>query len=188
MHFLSALLTARNNVAQGYAAAAARESGPLQSNQIAHRQQLAELEWLLHQIDRHESNPFALPSPEVLIAHQVSLLLKRTHPVLQSALGHRASNHARNLLLEMNQSLRELRRILLDDEGDPHELSDHLNQCIAYAESVNTCCDFDEVAERCTTVFNDLNAHVRAVLGVSLPALCLQDERPTRDESVRMGT
>src|SRR5687768_12086260 len=71
MHFLSALLAARNNVAQGYAAAAERETGPLRPSQVGHRQHLAELEWLLHLVDRHESNPFAVPPPATIVAHQI---------------------------------------------------------------------------------------------------------------------
>lgn len=187
MHFLSALLLARNNVAQGYAAAAARESGPLQSNQIAHRQHLAELEWLLSTIDRHEANPFALPSPEVLIAHQVALLLRRTHPVLQSALGNRASNHARSILLEMNQSLRDLRRLLVDDATKPYELTDHLTKCIHYAESVNTCSEFDEIAERCSCVFNDLSRQVQAILAVTLPPLGVGEKGTARNIAAQLN-
>lgn len=41
MHFLAALLAARNNVAQGYAAAAQHETGSLRVSQLAHRQHLA---------------------------------------------------------------------------------------------------------------------------------------------------
>jgi hypothetical protein len=80
------LLAARNNVAQGYAAATARETGPLPASHLAHRQHLAELEWLLQLVDRHPGNPFALLGPAVPTAHQVAALLRRSYLVLQSAL------------------------------------------------------------------------------------------------------
>src|SRR5687768_1196700 len=122
MHFLAALLSARNNVAQGYSAAAERETGSLRPSQVAHRQHLAELEWLLYRVDRHECNPFALPPPATLVAHQVALLLSRAQPTLHSALANRAANHARTLLLELNQSLRELRRLLASNASQTCEL------------------------------------------------------------------
>lgn len=188
MHFLSALLVARNNVAQGYAAAAARESGPLQSSQIAHRQLLAELEWLLERVDRHESNPFSLPTPSIIIAHQVALLVKRAYPVLQSALNHRATNHARSILLDMNQSLRELRRLLVADQVEACELSVMLDRCIPRAETVSNCCEFDEVAEICHSAFNDVSSHVASSLGVLLPTLAPRSDRPAMDGRPGMAT
>ena len=161
MHFLAALLAARNNVAQGYAAAAERETGPLRPSQAAHRQHLAELEWLLDRVDRHESNPFALPGTEVVVAHQLGLLLARTQPLLQAALANRAANHARSLLLDLNQVLRELRRMLT---GEPaSKFSRTLDQCVAQAESASTAGDCDEVAAICEQVFRSL--HQVATLG-----------------------
>ena len=160
MHFLAALLAARNNVAQGYAAAAAQESGPLKPNQAAHRQHLAELEWLLHLVDRHPANPFALPPPEQLVAHQVSLLLARTRPLLDAALANRAANHARGIVLDLNQSLRELCR-LLTANGEPDHFCRLLKQCIADAETVATANDFDEVAQCCHRVVDVLTTASR---------------------------
>jgi hypothetical protein len=160
MHFLAALLAARNNVAQGYAAAAEHETGSLRPSQLAHRQQLAELEWLLQLVDRHESNPFALPPPETIIAHQVDLLLRRTLPVLQPALAHRAANHARSILLELNQSLRELRRLLASGQNQACELGRILDRCIARAEAVSTASDFDEIAAACEQVCTHLSGAV----------------------------
>ena len=170
MHFLSALLLARNNVTQGYADAAARETGPLRSSHIAHRQHLAELEWLLDVVDQHQSNPFSLPPPAKLVAHQIALLLKRAHPVLQSALVNRASNHARSILLDINQSLRELGRMLLD-ESDSAELSQFLHRSISKAENVTSAPTFDEISETCQQVFNELSTHIAALLAVTLPQL-----------------
>jgi hypothetical protein len=169
MHFLSALLAARNNVAQGYAVAAERETGPLRPNQAAHRQHLAELEWLLHEVDRHQGNPFALPSRGVLVAHQVGLLLCRTHLPLQAALGNRAANHARNLLVEFGETLRELRRLLACD--DASELSRTLDKCLAQAATAATASDFDEVARYCREAFNPLSNQIAAELKTPLPSL-----------------
>jgi hypothetical protein len=149
MHFLAALLAARNNVAQGYAAAAARETGPLRPSHAAHQQHLAELEWLLHQIDRHEANPFGLPAKESLVAHQLSLLVDRTQPVLKSALANRASNHVRSLLLDFNQSLRELRRLLAVGVDSKSSLTAALDKTIVGIESVNAAANFDEIAQIC---------------------------------------
>jgi len=171
MHFLSALLAARNNVAQGYAAAAERETGPLRPSQIGHRQHLAELEWLLHLVDGHESNPFPIPPLSTLVAHQASLLLRRSHPLLQSALKNRAANHARGILLDLNQSLRELARLLADDESRRGEFHQVLARCIERAESVSTAGDFDEIAEACEHVYKELNGQIARELGVSLPKL-----------------
>lgn len=169
MHFLSALLAARNNVAQGYAVAADRESGPLRPNQVAHRQHLAELEWLLHQVDRHQGNSFPLPPPHLLVAHQVAMLFARAHAPLQSALDNRATNHARNLLLDLNQELRELRRLLSCES--PSDLSRLLDQSVAQAESATTACDFDEIAHLCREVFNQLSKQVATELSTQLPVL-----------------
>jgi hypothetical protein len=163
MHFLSALLAARNNVAQGYAAVAERESGTLRPSQMAHQQHLAELEWLLHQVDRHESNPFALPPPAVMVAHQIELLLGRAHPILRSAIANRAPNHARSLLLDLNNSLRGLRRLLPIDQAQPCDLCRLLDQCIAQAEGVATTGDFDEIVEAYNQVFSCLSNHVSAL-------------------------
>jgi hypothetical protein len=171
MHFLSALLSARNNVAQGYAAAAEREEGPLRPNQLAHRQHLAELEWLLHVVDRDESNPFTLPARPVLVAHQVALLLRRTHPLLHSALAHRAANHARGILLDLNQSLRELRRLLADDPANCCDLYSVLESTSAQAEAVNTASGFDEIAAACEQVYQQLSRHVAEATGAALPPL-----------------
>jgi hypothetical protein len=171
MHFLAALLAARNNVAQGYAAAAARETGVLRPSHTAHRQHLAELEWLLQCVDRYESNPFAVPPPTTLVTHQVALLLARSYPILDSALSNRASNHLRSLLLELNHSLRELRRLLSGEQTPVREFIELLDRSIASAESVNTADDFDEIAQTCYTVFNGLHAHVSASLGTTIPAL-----------------
>ena len=159
---MAALLAARNNVAQGYAAAAEHENGSLRPSQLAHRQQLAELEWLLQLVDRHASNPFALPPTEVVVAHQVELLLRRTQPVLQPALAHRAANHARSILLELNQSLRELRRLLASGQNQECELGRVLDRCIAQAEAVSTASDFDEIAAACERVCTDLSTAVSA--------------------------
>lgn len=171
MHFLSALLSARNHVAQGYAAAAGRETGPLKPSQMAHRRHLAELEWLLQLVDRHESNPFKLPAPATLAAHQIALLLTRAHPILRSAISHRASNHVRGLLLDMNQSLRELRWLLAGSSASPCELSLTLDHCITSAESVHSAEEFEEIARVCYEVFDSLASCSSAVLGVELPSL-----------------
>lgn len=164
MHFLAALLDARNNVAQGYAAAAERETGTLRPSQLAHRQHLAELEWLLHLVDRHAGNPFALPPATTLVAHQLDLLLARTQPVLRSALANRAANHARNVVLELSQSLRELRRLLAGDAASS-DLARTLDQAIAAAESAATANDFDEVAAICERTLQDLPGQIAAHLG-----------------------
>jgi hypothetical protein len=158
MHFLSALLAARNNVTEGYAAAAARESGPLRPSQLAHRRHLAELEWLLAHVDRHASNPFGLPPVSVIVADQVRLLLERAGPLLKAALANRAVNHTRNLLLDLNQALRELRWVLADEPNS--ELARVLDQCIAKAETVSTASEFDEIAGICEGVTADLRCHV----------------------------
>jgi hypothetical protein len=163
MHFLSALLAARNNVAQGYAAAAERESGNLRPSQMAHQQHLAELEWLLQRVDRHESNPFALPPPAVLVAHQIELLIGRAHPILRSAIANRAPNHARSLLLDLNNSLRGLRRMLSTNQAQPCDLCRLLDRCIAQAEGVATAGDFGEIVEAYDQVFNSLSSHVSAL-------------------------
>jgi hypothetical protein len=146
------LLTARNNVAQGYAAAAAHETGSLQPSRLAHRQHLAELEWLLQIVDRHESNPFALPKLPVLVAHQVSQLLRRAQPAVEAALKHRATNHVRGIMLDLNQSLRELRR-LLAQETEPCPLCGLLDEAIAGIETVSAANDFAEIAHTCRCVF-----------------------------------
>jgi hypothetical protein len=156
MHFLSALLAARNNVAEGYAAAAQRETGTLRPSQLAHRQHLAELEWLLEQVDRQESNPFRLPPVEVLVAHQLTLLLARTRPVLAAALANRAANHARSLLLELNAQLRELRRLLAGQAAS--DLSRALDQSLQIAESVSAANDFNEIQAACDQVLARLSA------------------------------
>jgi hypothetical protein len=171
MQFLTALLVARNSVAQGYAAAAEHETGPLRSSQIAHRLHLAELEWLLCAVDRHECNPFAFPGAPALVAHQAGLLLQRAHPVLQSALAHRATNHARGVLLDLNQSLRALRRLLVDDEARQSDLYALLDASIATAEGVSTASDHEEVAAICTRVFNDLSRYLASTLNCRLPTL-----------------
>lgn len=171
MHFLSALLAARNNVAQGYAAAAERETGPLRPSHMAHRQHVAELEWLLSLVDRHDCNPFSLPSPARIVAHQIALLLKRTHPVLRSALSNRAANHSRSILLDMNQSLRELRRLLVDDDPESRDLACRLDACLAGAETVSTACEFDEIAETCERAFNELSDRVATMVGNPLPRI-----------------
>ena len=171
MHFLAALLAARNNVAQGYAAAAERETGPLRASHLAHRQHLAELEWLLQLVDRHPGNPFALPAPAVLAAHQVAALLRRSHPILQSALRHRATNHARNVLLDMNNALREFRSLLADDDAQQNEFASILGTAIQQAETVSTAADFDEVQQTCHSVFDELSAKVSTTLGVQSPRL-----------------
>lgn len=159
MHFLAALLTARNSVAQGYAAAAARENGSLRPNEAAHRQQLMELEWLLQKVDTHTSNPFAIAGRSELISQQVYLLLCRSQPVLQAALNNRAANHARSLLLEMNQTLRELAR-LTNGETEDLAVSQTLERAIKLAESASNACDFSEVAEICQQVFTDLTSNL----------------------------
>lgn len=167
MHFLSALLSARNNVAQGYAVAAARESGSLQLSQMAHRQHLAELEWLLHQVDRHGENPFALPPIRVLVAHQAGMLLARAHPVLQSALSNRAANHARSLLLDLNHALRELRRLLSGEAAS--DFSKLIDESLTQAETVAAANEFSEIATVCRQVFNQLSGQVARELGTDLP-------------------
>lgn len=159
MHFLAALLTARNSVAQGYAAAAARETGSLRVNEAAHRQQLMELEWLLQLVDKHASNPFAVAGRDEIIRQQVRLLLSRSQPILQTALSNRATNHVRALLLEMNQTLRELCRLTPTDEAhQPLKLA--LELAIQRAESASHACEFDEVGSACEQVFNGLAREV----------------------------
>lgn len=172
MHFLSALLTARNSVAQGYAVAADRETGPLRPNQAAHRQHLAELEWLLHLVDRHQGNPFALPSVHQLVAHQLGMLLTRSHAPMQAALGNRATNHVRSLLLELNQSLREQRRMLAGEQPTP--FSRLLDRCLIAAETATTANEFEEIATLCRDVFNDLAAQVEAELGTPILTLIVR--------------
>jgi hypothetical protein len=171
MQFLTALLMARNSVAQGYATAAQHESGPLRSSQIAHRQHLAELEWLLQMVDRHAGNPFALPPAPTLVAQQAALLLKRSYPVLQAALTNRASNHIRGIMVDLNQSLRELRRMLTDDEARQCELFSVLDKSIADSEGVTTASDYDEIAAICSRVFNNLSSQLSSSLDVSMPML-----------------
>ena len=158
MHFLAALLAARNNVAQGYAAAAQHETGSLRVSQLAHRQHLAELEWLLHLVDRQAANPFALPTREVIVAHQLDLLLRRTRPILEAALCHRAANHVRRL--ELNQSLRELRRLMASNRPDSCELSLALKGAIAQGETVSTMNEFEEIEAACLRVMAQLAAHL----------------------------
>jgi hypothetical protein len=158
MHFLSALLAARNNVAQGHAVAAEREQGALRLNHVAHRQHLAELEWLLQQVDRHRSNPFALPAPSVLAAHQLGMILGRAHQPLQLALTNRAINHLRSLLLNLGEALRELRRMV---SGDPQgELSLLLDRTHAQVESATTIDDFADMAQLCLEVYGALRGAV----------------------------
>jgi hypothetical protein len=169
MHFLSALLAARNNVAQGYAAAAAQETGTLRPNQAAHRQHLIELEWLLQQVDCHPANPFALPSVRTLVLHQIGRLLERAHLPLQSALGNRATNHARSLLLEVNHALRELRRQLPYDASN--ELSQMLDRALNRAESVTMIDDFSEISQICHEVFDQLSHQVATELEKPVPKL-----------------
>lgn len=169
MHFLAALLAARNNVAQGYAVAAEQETGTLRPNQAAHRQHLAELEWLLFQVDRHQHNPFPVPKPDALVAHQLGMLLARTHMPLQAALQNRATNHARSLLLELNQAVRELRRLLAEVPAGP--LSRLLDTTLTLAESATHASDFAEIAHISTGVFNQLSRQVAADVGRSLPEL-----------------
>jgi hypothetical protein len=161
MHFLSALLSARNNVTEGYAAAAARESGSLRPSQLAHRRHLAELEWLLSHVDRHASNPFGLPPASVIVTDQVRLLLERSRPLLASALANRAANHVRSLLLDLNQSLRELRWVLGDEPNS--ELARVLDHCIAKAEAVSSASEFDEIAAICENVTGELCLHVTPI-------------------------
>jgi hypothetical protein len=169
MHFLSALLAAKNSVTQGYAAAAERESGPLRPNQMAHHNHLAELEWLLQQVDRSESNPFRLPPPAVLVAQQVELLLDRAHPLLRSAIANRAPNHARSLLLDVNQCLRGLRRLLPTNQAQDCELCRILDLCIAQAEGVATTGEFDDIVKAYDQIFNGLSGHVSAALKMAAP-------------------
>jgi hypothetical protein len=169
MHFLSALLAARNNVAQGYAAAAAQETGTLRPNQAAHRQHLIELEWLLQQVDRHPANPFSLPPVRVLVVHQIGRLLERAHLPLQTALTHRATNHVRSLLLELNQTVRELRR-QLPCEG-ANDLSQLLDRQLILAESVTTIDDFVEISKICCEVFDQLSEQMTAELNRQLPKI-----------------
>jgi hypothetical protein len=171
MHFLSALLAARNNVAQGYAAAAERETGSFRPSQLAHRQHLAELEWLLQQVDQQKTNPFVLPPPEVLVAHQIELLLTRAHPLFRSALANRAANHARGLLLDLNHALREMQRPLGSGPAYASDLFGILDQCIAQAETVAAVGDFDEIARTCDQVFNGLSRQVSSALGKVMPEL-----------------
>ncbi len=175
MHFLAALLAARNNVAQGYAAAAAQETGALKPNQAAHRQHLAELEWLLQIVDRHPGNPFALPDPATLAAHQVAALLWRSCPVLQSALRNRATNHARNVLLDMNSALREFNSLLADDDARRTEIAQTLGKAIVEAETVATAADFEEIEQTSQRVFDGLSATVSKALGIVLPRLALSE-------------
>lgn len=171
MHFVAALLVARNSVTQGYAAAAERESGALRPSHLAHRRHLAELEWLLQRVDRHESNPFALPSKDILVAHQLSLLLARSFPILRSALSNRAANHVRSLVLDLNQSLRELRNLLASDESEPSEFARLLDRCISQAETVSSADAFDEMAKCCEQVFNELNGHATKAVNSDIPLL-----------------
>lgn len=171
MHFLAALLSARNNVAQGYAAAAARESGPLRASHLAHRQHLAELEWLLQLVDRHPGNPFALPGAALLAAHQVAALLRRSYPVLKSALRNRATNHARNVLLDMNHALREFRSMLVDGDAQQSEMEQALGRAIDCAETASTAADYEEIAAISRQVFDELSEKASAMLGVVLPKL-----------------
>jgi hypothetical protein len=169
MHFLSALLAARNNVAQGYAVAADRETGSLRPNQAAHRQHLAELEWLLRQVDCHSGNPFALPERNVLVAHQVGMLLTRAHRPLQLALANRAANHTRSLLLDFIEPLRELRRLLSCEPAS--DLSRLLDGSVAQAETAITMSEFGDIAPLCREVFNQLGSQVSSQLNTELPLL-----------------
>jgi hypothetical protein len=169
MHFLSALLAARNNVVQGYAVAADRESGPLRPNQTAHRQHLAEPEWLLAEVDRHQGNPFRLPPRHVLVAHQVGLLLCRAHLPLQAALGNRAANHARNLLVESSETLRELRRMLACEDASALSLA--LDKSLAQAATAVTESDYERIAKLCREFFNPLSRQVASEVKIETPVL-----------------
>jgi hypothetical protein len=181
MHFLAALLAARNNVTQGYAVAAGHETGSLRPSQSAHRQHLAELEWLLYQVDRHQTNPFPLPPPSVLVANQLGMLLIRAHTPLQAALANRAANHARSLLLDLNQALRELRRLLAGEP--PSSLSRLLDQSLTQAETATTASEFDEVAVICQEVFNQLSRQVSSELSTQLPVLASPANDAASDSS-----
>lgn len=178
MHLFAALLTARNNVAQGYAVAAERESGVLRPNQAAHHQHLVELEWLLREIDRHPSNSFAIPPLRNLVAHQLELLLRRSRLPLQIALANRATNHARSLLLELNQALRDLRRLLA---GEPaSDLSYELDESLRQAEAVSTAGTFDEVGPACQAYFDRLARQLTIELGAPVPPLSVAtDSQPS---------
>ena len=182
MHFFTALLMARNSVAGGYANCAENETGPLQLNRLAHRRHLAQLEWLLELIDRQEGNPFALPSDEVLIAQQIASLLSRAHPLLESALKNRATNYARALALDRNQSIRELRRLLTE----PGNLATNIDSALSAAEAVTTASEYDDVAEICRSAFNPLSDTLSKLLGRKLPTLTIPitgspiDGRPTQ--------
>lgn len=177
MHFLAALLTARNNVAHGYATCAENESGPLQLNRLAHRKHLAQLEWLLQLVDREEGNPFVLPPDETIVANQMAILLTRTHPLLTSALSKHATNYVRTILLDMTSSLRDLRRLLLLDDIVQSDLEQTVDRVLTLAETVNTAGCGDEVAEICRETFNQLSSKLSPIVGRTLPLLSA-DEGP----------
>lgn len=170
MHFVSALLAARNNVAQGYAVAADREQGPLRPSHAAHREHLARLEWLLHQVDCHKGNPFPPPSVVELVTHQLAILLTRTYPTIQSALANGATNHARSLLLDLNHALRDLRRLLACEPQS--DLSCVLDQAIERGEEATLASDFDEVAQLCRDVFNPLSRYAAGDANAATAVLC----------------
>lgn len=174
MHFVSALLTARNGVTQGYAVAAERETGSLRPNATAHRQHLVELEWLLQRVDQHKGNPFELPPIGVLVAHQAQMLLARAHSPLQAALANRATNYVRTLLQDLNQVLRELRRLLSQEQ--PSEFARQLDRTIALAESATTANEFEEIAQICREAFNQLSRQVEFELNSKCPLLLLPTE------------
>jgi|GEM_PF-5396804 len=180
MHFFAALLTARNNVAHGYATCAQHDSGPLQVHRLAHRKHLAQLEWLLDVIDRHEGNPFVLPSDEIIVASQMALLITHAHPVLTSALNNHATNYARTILLDLCSSLRELRRLLLDETPDS-KLGASVDASLTRGESVATAGEYSEVAELCVATFNPLSQAVSSRIGRALPVLHGDTASPPTD-------
>jgi hypothetical protein len=58
LQFLSALLTAHSNVAQGFAEGASNETGILRPYRVAHADQLSRLEWLLSKIGEDSGRAF----------------------------------------------------------------------------------------------------------------------------------
>jgi hypothetical protein len=105
----------------------------------------------------------------MLVAHQVGLLLCRAHLPLQSALGNRATNHARNLLVDLGETLRELRRMLACE--DASDLSLALDKSLAQAATAVTESDYDRIAELCREVFNPLSRQVAGELNTQVPVL-----------------
>jgi hypothetical protein len=72
-------------------------------------------------------------------------------------------------MLDLNQALRELRRLL---SGEPaSNLCHWLDHFVARAEMVSHLNEFDEIAQVCVDEFNTLSRRIASELGTQLPEL-----------------